>query len=152
MKVGGRPATQDSRVDTRGPLLEAQAVGLLTRSPICLNTFYIFCVVFMFACRKPFPKTVRKQPAFVLGELIGERVRVEESSCRELRGIEGLIVDETLGTFVVETACGRKRIPKRGSEFFFPSHEVLVDGGLLYCRPEDRTKKLFPKIFGKRRK
>lgn len=108
--------------------------------------------VFMFACRKPFPKAVRKQPAFVLGELIGERVRVEESSCRESRGIEGLIVDETLGTFVVETVRGRKRIPKRGNEFFFPSHNALVNGELLYCKPEDRTKKLFPKIFGKQRK
>ena len=79
---------------------------------------------------------------FALGELIGKRARVQESSCKGMQGIEGTILDETANTFVFETPRGRKTVPKKGSAFFFPGEGGAVDGNLLLCRPEDRTKKL----------
>lgn len=94
---------------------------------------------------KPGPSTGRKRPsqAFVLGELIGEQAVVKKSGDKGLQGVRGLIVDESFGTFVLDTASGRKRIPKKGSEFFFPAHGGSVKGDVLLCRPQDRTKKLF---------
>jgi len=91
-------------------------------------------------------KQSRHDFAFLLGELVGEKVRVVSSGCRSLQGIEGTIVDETLGTFVIATeARGRKRVPKKGSVFEFRIGKRIhrVSGELLYCKPEERTKKLF---------
>lgn len=91
------------------------------------------------ACRKQASRT--RIPLFALGELIGKRVRVQESSCKGMQGIGGTVLDETANTFVLETPRGRKTVPKRGSAFLFPG-EGIVDGSALLCRPEDRTKKL----------
>ncbi len=86
--------------------------------------------------------TRAKIPLFALGELIGRRVRVEKSSCKGARGIEGTVLDETLNTFVLATPRGRKRIPKKGAVFLFVEEGEMVSGSLLLHRPEDRTKKL----------
>ena len=83
----------------------------------------------------------RKQPdaSLILGELIGEKARVAQSSCKGLQGIEGIVEDESLNSFVFRTARGAKRIPKKGSVFVFAGLEV--PGEVLLIRPEDRTKK-----------
>jgi len=85
----------------------------------------------------------RKQsvPSAALRELIGESLRVAESACRGLRGLAGTVVDESKNTFVLETPCGRKRVPKK--ESVFEVNGALLDGDLLCCRPEERTKKLY---------
>jgi ribonuclease P protein subunit POP4 len=79
-------------------------------------------------------------PPFALGELVGRHARVASSSCKGRRGTEGTVVDETENTLVLETAKGRKTIPKRGCVFEFP--EGSVRGDAIAHRPEDRTKKL----------
>lgn len=106
---------------------------------------------------KPSPSTRRKHwlhgnalPSFLLGELIGERVKVVKSSCRDAQGIEGVIADETLNTLVLDTPKGEKTVLKKGTEFLFVSRGVAVKGEEIACRPEDRTKKLFRKIARKR--
>ncbi|MBI5229160.1 ribonuclease P protein subunit, partial [Candidatus Micrarchaeota archaeon] len=79
---------------------------------------------------------------FLLGELIGKKVLVEKSSCKDMQGIDGLILDETQNTFLLEAKSGRKIVPKTGCTFFFPESGIRVEGKLLICRPEERTKKL----------
>ena len=94
--------------------------------------------------KKAGPVSGRKR--FLLGELIGEKTLVAKSSCKDLQGITGLVLDETTNTFLLQTKSGVKRILKKGSTFFFPSADAEVDGMLLICRPEERTKKLFHKL------
>lgn len=87
----------------------------------------------------PSPEAVRKQLA---KELVGEKVKVADSSCKDLLGIEGTIIDESLNTFTVSTAKGLKRIPKKNTTFLFEGLGVTASGNGLQCRPEDRTKKV----------
>lgn len=83
---------------------------------------------------------------FLLGELIGEKALVSKSSCKGLQGIQGRILDETTNSFLFQTSSGIKRILKKGNTFFFPSQGIEVEGLLLVCKPEERTKKLFNKL------
>lgn len=87
------------------------------------------------------PRAVRKQPAHgkLPVELIGEEVEVVKSGCRDLQGIEGVVLDETRNTFVLSTSKGRKTIPKKSC--VFRVGENLVEGKRLCHRPEDRFKK-----------
>ncbi len=97
------------------------------------------------------PTVLRRkhQFAFLLSELIGEQVSVASSGCKGVQGLNGLIVDETVNTFVIESRGVRKKIPKKTSEFFFPVFNARVKGIDLIGRPEDRTKKLFHKLTRK---
>jgi len=111
----------------------------------------------MAACEESPSASVRKQRAAKLArlaplarEIIGERVFVKDSGCRELLALKGVVVDESFSTLLVRTEDGEtKRIPKKGSVFVFPD---LGPGGAeargeeILCRPEDRTKKLASKI------
>ena len=84
-------------------------------------------------------------------ELIGLRVRVAESTDPPLRGLSGVVVDESYNMLVVETKkagkpAAEKRLSKRNSVFIFalPNKvKVKVEGRLLVGRPEDRIKKKF---------
>lgn len=91
--------------------------------------------------RTPSPRAVRKQPVHgeLPVELIGEEVEVVKSGCRDLQGIEGVVLDETRNTLVLSTAKGRKIIPKKSC--VFRVGENLVEGKRLCHRPEDRLKK-----------
>jgi ribonuclease P protein subunit POP4 len=80
-----------------------------------------------------------------LEEIIGKEVRVARSSCKDLAGTQGRILDETKNTLLLQTEKGRKRIPKSCCDFFFVEEGVEVPGKTFAVRPEDRTKKLFRK-------
>ena len=71
-------------------------------------------------------------------ELIGRFASVQGG------GPSGLVVDETMNTFLVETPSGVKRIPKRGRRFVFRvgNNDVVVQGDDIMFQPEDRTKKV----------
>ncbi|MFZ2070032.1 MAG: ribonuclease P protein subunit [Halobacteriota archaeon] len=77
-------------------------------------------------------------------ELIGLKAEVEESSNSSMKGLCGIVVDETRNTFVIETErMVEKRIAKNGNRFVFELNEgvrVRVRGNLLVSRPEDRIK------------
>ena len=94
--------------------------------------------------RKPRFKPAEKE--FLLGELIGRRVRIAFASEKSLLGLEGSIQDESLNTFVLHTGKGIKRVPKTSCTFAFPDAGVTVEGRLLAHRPADRTKKLYNRI------
>lgn len=79
------------------------------------------------------------------GELIGLQVRVAASTDAGLVGLQGVLVDETLRTFVVRRGDGREsRIGKVGSTFEFqgPAGPVRIPGAAIEFRSAERTKKV----------
>ncbi|HET6398627.1 MAG TPA: ribonuclease P protein subunit [Candidatus Thermoplasmatota archaeon] len=79
------------------------------------------------------------------GELIGLPVRVARSTDGTLVGREGVVVDESLRTFVVRWPDGREsRLGKPGTTFAFHVRGAWVEvpGDAIEFRPEDRTKKV----------
>ncbi|MBI5635663.1 ribonuclease P protein subunit [Candidatus Micrarchaeota archaeon] len=89
--------------------------------------------------------SVRKPATFgspLTQEFIGRTVVVEKSSCKELLDLSGLIVDETLNTFLVKTGEKTLRVPKKSCSYFFPKEGITVNGAKIVCRSWDRTKKL----------
>ena len=88
-----------------------------------------------------------------MGELIGVEMEIVKSTRRELIGLKGEIVDETMSTFVVE---GKKKeivVPKKFCTFRFhkKSKSIEIEGNRLMFRPEDRIKKYWRKFHGKKR-
>jgi ribonuclease P protein subunit POP4 len=76
-------------------------------------------------------------------ELIGLDVQVSESLNKSELGVNGVIVNETQKTLVVETDVGEKKIQKDGRRFIIivDGKKFDVDGSALKGRPEDRIKK-----------
>ena len=76
-------------------------------------------------------------------ELIGLEAGVIRSRNPSHRAVEGLIVDESMKTLVIEQDGESKRVPKRDATFNIklPYGLVEVEGAALYGRPEDRVKK-----------
>ncbi len=77
-------------------------------------------------------------------ELIGLRVKIVDSKNKSNVGEEGIVVDETRNTIIIEKNEKQKTFIKDQCVFSFelPSGEkVRVDGNLLVGRPEDRIKK-----------
>ncbi|MBI1973522.1 ribonuclease P protein subunit [Candidatus Micrarchaeota archaeon] len=75
----------------------------------------------------------------LLGELMGRRVWVVRSTSRELIGLHGTVVNETMNMLVIDCDGGEKTVPKKGNRFEFDG--TIVDGEELMFRPEDRIKK-----------
>jgi ribonuclease P protein subunit POP4 len=78
-------------------------------------------------------------------EFMGLRVRVADSSDREIVGVEGRVIDETRNTITVEAGGKERDFVKDQCVFSFmlPDSKkwVSVKGSLLVARPEDRIKK-----------
>lgn len=79
-------------------------------------------------------------------ELIGLRIRILQYSDEYLVGLEGLVVDETMKTLVIEKDDKRRvRIFKSNGvfEFTLPNGEkVIIKGIDIVGRPWDRLKKV----------
>ena len=74
--------------------------------------------------------------------LMGLRVEVLEATDPSQADLEGLVVDETRNTLVLEVRGTEKRVPKHGSRFRFDVQGGFeVDGEDIRFRPEDRVKK-----------
>jgi ribonuclease P protein subunit POP4 len=85
----------------------------------------------------------------LIHEFIGLEVEVAKSTCRNLIGKRGKVIDETKNTIEIESNDVTKTIPKRASTFRFhlPSGgSVEVEGRLIEYRPEDRPKRLMRHI------
>jgi ribonuclease P protein subunit POP4 len=77
-------------------------------------------------------------------EWIGLQVTVNASPDPGLKGVTGIVRDETRNTLVIEARDHLVRVPKANSRFIasLPTgEEVPVEGPLLKHRPEDRVKK-----------
>jgi ribonuclease P protein subunit POP4 len=76
-------------------------------------------------------------------ELIGLSVRVASASATSIRGIRGVVVDETRNMLTINSGRGEAMLPKSVATFRFtlPSGvRVDVDGDRLVGRPENRLK------------
>ena len=71
-------------------------------------------------------------------EWIGKHIRVISATNPTIKGLEGIVVDETRNTIVVETAKGVKRVQKHGSVFEINGEEVV--GEDVLAAPEERIK------------
>ena len=77
-------------------------------------------------------------------EYIGLRVTVTKSPSKERIGINGVVVDETKNTFMIEKDDGKEvTVPKQSSSFRFNEGGKTfdVEGSDIAFRPEDRPKK-----------
>jgi len=88
------------------------------------------------------------QKELAKNELIGLHVRVQESTNKDQKGLEGVVVDETKNLLVISTENGEKKVFKGQSVFIFTlndSSKVRIEGGTLIGRSEERIKKKWPK-------
>jgi len=76
-------------------------------------------------------------------EWIGLKVKVAKCTDPTIQGLEGIVRDETMNTFTIETNRKLRQVQKQKTTFRaeLPTEEVEVEGSLLRFRPEDRVKK-----------
>lgn len=77
-------------------------------------------------------------------ELIGLPIEVKDHTDPTLRGIKGVVVNETMKMLIVSTGTREVMIPKHGGVFIFKPPKtkgIEVLGDLIIGRPEDRLKR-----------
>ncbi len=76
-------------------------------------------------------------------EWIGLKVKITKTTDPTFQGLEGIVRDETMNTFTIETNGKLRQVQKQKTTFRaeLPTENVEVDGSLLRFRPEDRVKK-----------
>ncbi len=81
---------------------------------------------------------------FLNHEWIGLEVKVVESSDPQRKELEGIVLDETQNTIILETKEGKKIAPKKECvfEFNLEGEKILIKGKEVVKRPEDRLKDL----------
>lgn len=77
-------------------------------------------------------------------EWIGLKVKIAESSDPKRKGMEGIVLDETKNTIVLEIKTEKKVAPKKECVFEFDlnGEKIIVKGKDVMKRPEDRLKDL----------
>ena len=86
---------------------------------------------------------MRNESNLHMHELVGLRLRVVRASDGGMVGMEGIVIDETRETLVIEGER-RRTLPKRGTVFEFTLEDgttALLVGDDIAYRPEDRTKR-----------
>lgn len=76
-------------------------------------------------------------------EWIGLKIQITESTDPTFKGLAGIIRDETMNTFTIESNGKLRQVQKQGTRFEarLDNEEVEVDASPLRFRPEDRVKK-----------
>jgi RNase P/RNase MRP subunit p29 len=76
-------------------------------------------------------------------EWIGLHIAIIKAADPAQKGLEGILRDETMNTFTLETRGKLLQIQKQGTVFRadIPGDKVEVDASHLRFRPEDRVKK-----------
>ena len=88
----------------------------------------------------------------VFHELVGLHLRVHDSPSKDVKGLEGKVIDETMKTIVVKNDAGKRRVVlKHAQAFAFTlprgGKQVVVPGDLLAGRPWDRLKNIGKKQY-----
>ena len=103
---------------------------------------------------KPTPNPTREQREALAGEIIGATLVIEWAPGLAPLPLRGKIIDESLGTFLVEIPGHQRprRIPKGRLDgtILLGNRELPLNGDALRMRPEDRTKRMLlggPKRF-----
>lgn len=71
-------------------------------------------------------------------EWVGKHAKIIEAKNPSLKGMEGIVVDETRNTVIIETEKGIKKMPKQGTVFEIDGQEV--QGEEVLAAPEERIK------------
>jgi len=79
-----------------------------------------------------------KKKSSLAQEFIGKNIKIVDSSCKSLIGLQGAIIDETKNTFTVQTSKGRKKIIKHQVEILV--NDQKINGRKITKKPEDRIK------------
>ena len=76
-------------------------------------------------------------------ELIGLEVEVADATNKSLKGIKGVIIDETKNTLVIEQEKTSKTVLKEQVtlNIMMDGENVRMDGKMLLGRSEERVKK-----------
>lgn len=83
-------------------------------------------------------------------EWIGLEIRIISSPNPKLIGIEGKIVHEGANSITLLTPNSqRKIVPKKGVQALVIASGKILKLSCASMRPEDRSKKLYKKIFAK---
>jgi len=73
-------------------------------------------------------------------EFIGEHVTVTQHTDPNIKGISGIIINETRETVTIKSGANKKMVSKRPGTFLFNDGELL--GKKIAFRPQDRIKKV----------
>ena len=86
---------------------------------------------------------MRSERNILRHELIGLYCEVVGAKNKDLVGLRGKIIDETMKTLVID----RKRVQKQGTKFrvVLGQKRLIINGDFIVARPEDRIKKKFKK-------
>ena len=99
------------------------------------------------------PPPTREQREALAGEIIGATLVIEWAPGLAPLPLRGKIIDESLGTFLVEIPGHERprRIPKGRLDgmILLGNRELPLNGDALRVRPEDRTKRML--LGGSRR-
>ena len=76
-------------------------------------------------------------------EYIGKQIMIADAKNKTLVNMQGIIIDETKHTFLLETTKGQCRVFKHSNvfEFIQNNKRIQLNGTLLVGRPEDRIKR-----------
>lgn len=79
----------------------------------------------------------------VKDELIGLHVTITTCTDPTWKHQQGIIIDETKNTFLIQTTKKVKRIAKNTASFTFAFDQknIQINGSKIRFRPEDRVKK-----------
>ncbi len=89
---------------------------------------------------------MRNKSNILIHEFIGLSCEVISSLSIFLKGIKGIVIDETLNTIILDTEKGVKNIPKKNTKFQFiipeTNEKVIVNGNDIINFPENRPKRI----------
>ena len=71
-------------------------------------------------------------------EYIGKNIEIKKTKNKEIQGLKGKIIDETMHTFKVKVNKKIKTIMKKDNTFMINGNEI--QGNKIIKRPEDRIK------------
>lgn len=92
------------------------------------------------------------QENVLMHELIGLKCEVAKSRDENKKGLKGIIIKETKNTLKIKNEHGEKILPKKEIELKITlpnKKKIIFDGKMIIEKPEDRTKQLWRKYYGK---
>jgi ribonuclease P protein subunit POP4 len=72
-------------------------------------------------------------------EFIGKEILIIDSKTASLKGLQGMVVDETKNLLMLSTPIGTKKIQKNQITFTIDKKEI-IDGKDIIKNPEERIK------------
>ncbi len=74
---------------------------------------------------------------------LARNISVIDSADPTLVGVEGMVLEETRRTIIVQTKNGEKTLAKDVIQFTLDSEKNVIDGATVTQRPEDRINRKY---------